>query len=233
MLPAMSSLRSRALKSALLSGIFLFPAQGALITYSSRAMFNSAAPGLPTETFESGLVAASSVTNCNGPLSSASASACFTAGALLPGVTYNASGTFQPNMALLGANFPGVGNTSKVLGPNSFGDTFDLTFAMANAAGFDVFAGTVAGNINITVFSTTNVQLGLFVISVPIGGTFFGVVSDSGPIGRINIASLSISPGELVDNLSFGTTAIPEPASLLLSGGALVGLILIRRRRTC
>lgn len=227
----MRSLRSRAIQCAFLSGLFVLPGHGALITFASRAAFNSAAPGLPTETFESGLVAASSVTVCNGPISSAAASTCFAAGALLPGVTYNASGAVQPNLVVLGANFPGVGNTSKVVGPNAFADSLNLTFAMSDAAGFDVFPGPAAGTINITVFSPTNIQLGLFAIVAPIGPTFFGVISDSGPIGRINIASTSASPGELIDNLSFGTAVIPEPTSMVLSGGALGVLALLRRRR--
>jgi hypothetical protein len=63
------------------------PAQAALITFSSRALFAAAAPGLPVETFESGLVAPGAVTVCSGPVSSASASACFPLGGLLPGVT--------------------------------------------------------------------------------------------------------------------------------------------------
>lgn len=223
--------KSHALQCAFLSGLFLLPGQGALITYASRAAFNSAAPGLPTETFESGLVPAGSLTLCTGPLSAEAGSTCFPVGGLLPGVTLNVASTSQLNMVVLGANFPGVGNTSKVVGPNAFSDALNLTFAMADSVGFDVFAGQAAGNVSITVFSPADMQLGAFLIAAPIGGTFFGVISDSGPIGRINIASQAAVPGELIDNLTFGT-AIPEPASLLLSGGALGVLILLRRRRS-
>src|SRR5215471_18521681 len=40
-----------------LTALLLVPCQGALITFTTRLAFNAAAPGLPTETFESGLVA--------------------------------------------------------------------------------------------------------------------------------------------------------------------------------
>src|ERR1051326_7334662 len=79
------------------------PARAALITYNDRSVFNTAAPGLTTETFESGLVSAGAATPCNGPLNSSTTTACFAAGALLPGVTYDASGAGPLNMVVLGA----------------------------------------------------------------------------------------------------------------------------------
>src|SRR5690349_17054428 len=79
------------------------PGHGSLLTYNSRALFNEAAPGLPLETFETGLVPAHGLTTCTGPLSSASASGCFPAGALLPGVIYSALP--GPSMVLLGPGF--------------------------------------------------------------------------------------------------------------------------------
>jgi hypothetical protein len=217
------------LRNAVLLSIALLPAHAALITFSTRAAFESAVPDLATETFEAGLVSAGAVTTCNGPLTNAAGSACFTAGTLLPGVSYNASGNAQPNMVVLGANFPGVGNLSKIVGPNSFADTFNVTFAMADAVGFDVYPGPAAGNVVISAFSPAEMLLGSFTIAAPIGATFFGVLNDSGPIGRINIASQSPSPGEVIDNLSFGT-AIPQPSSLLLSGGALLVITGLQRK---
>jgi hypothetical protein len=132
-------------------------------------------------------------------------------------------------MVVLGAGFNGVGNTSKVLGPNAFADTLNLTFTGATAAEFDVFPGLAAGNILISVFDPNNVAFGTFTVSGVIGGSFFGVLSTTGQIGRINIASQSSSPGELIDNLAFGTP-VPEPSSfsLLVAGGGLA--ILMRKR---
>ena len=129
-------------------------------------------------------------------------------------------------MVVLGAGFSPVVNTSKVLGPNAFADTFNLTFTGATAAGFDVFSGPIAGigNILISVFDLNSVSLGTFTVPGVIGGSFFGVLSTTDQIGRINIASLSQEPGELIDNLAFGAavpTPVPEPSSLFLFAGGL------------
>jgi PEP-CTERM motif-containing protein len=221
--------------NAILMAVALFvvaavPAHAIPITFTSRAAFNAAAPGLPLETFEAGLVSAGLVTVCNGPLSGATDSLCFPVGGLLSGVTYSASP--GPSMAVLGANFLTVGNASIVLGPNAFSDTFNIAFSgSANAVGFDVFAGPGAGNVAISAFTPADVPLGAFTILAPVGGTFFGLISDSDAIGRLNIASLTSSPGELVDNLAFGTAAtVPEPVSMLLLGSGLVGICARRKR---
>jgi len=136
-------------------------------------------------------------------------------------------------MVVLAAGF--VGNPSRVIGPNTFADTFNLTFANANAVGFDVFSGPMAGNVAISIFDPANVLLGTFSVLAPLGGTFFGVISTTGNIGRINIASLASIPGELVDNVAFGTTGtapIPEPMTILLLGTGLAGVASkVRRRR--
>jgi hypothetical protein len=137
-------------------------------------------------------------------------------------------------MALLGANFPGVGNTSKVLGPNLFADTLNMSFTSSNAAGYDFYPGPAAGNVVMTIFSPTNVLLGTFTVFAPLGPSFFGVISDGGPgsIGRINVASQSALPGELVDNLAFGNVGavVPEPSSLLLFGGGFIAIFRMYRR---
>ena len=198
------------------------------ITFSSRAAFNAAAPGLPVETFESGLVAAGSSTSCNGPLSSASASPCFPAGGLLPGATYSAvPGLSNPNMILFGAGI--LGATSKVLGPNFFADTLDITFtAPVTAVGLDAYG--FSGIFAISVFSSAGASLGNFTILSNVEPTFFGFLSTTDLIGRINVSS----GGELVDNMAFGTP-VPEPSSLLLVAGVLAILLplsYVRKRRT-
>ena len=205
-------------------------AQGSTITFAARGAFDAAAPGLALETFETGLVSPGSVTVCTGPLSSAAGSPCFPAGALLPGVSYSA--VPGPGMVVLGAGFLGVGNTSKVVGPDAFAATFDLTFTSAGAVGFDVFPGTTAGTVQISLFDPSNAPLGLFSLAVPVGPTFFGVISTGDLIGRINIASLGATRGELIDNLAYGvapSTLVPEPTSLLLLGSGVLG-VLGRRR---
>jgi len=217
--------------SALIVLLSAISAQATLIMFNSRALFDAAVPGLPVETFESGLVSAGQVTACAGPLSSSAASACFLAGALLPGVIY--SSTSGP-MALLGAGFiPAIGNTTKVLGPNLFNDSFDITFAAATAAGLDLFTGPVVGNVQVSIFGPTNQLLGSSLIAVPTGGIFVGFLSDASLIGHITIAGQSPASGELVDNLAFGVAAaaIPESSTLLLVGIGLAAGAAISRRR--
>jgi hypothetical protein len=207
------------------------PAYADLFTFSSRPAFNSAAPGLPVETFETGLVPPGGITSCTGPLSGSAASACFPLGGLLPGIVYSAS----PNgeFVVMGAGFDGIGNTSKVLGPNFFVDSFNINFTGAvTAVGFDVFPGPSAGNIAISLFSPTNALLGMFNVFGNVGANFFGVLSTTSLIGRINIASQASIPGELIDNLAFGVP-VPEPSSLFLSAGGLgimAGLRSLTRR---
>lgn len=219
-------------RHACLFGLFLLPSYGALITYSDRPTFNGAAPGLPTETFASGLVSPGSVTTCNGPLSSSNGDVCFPAGGLLPGVTYSST---SGSMALIGTAFPGLNNSTNLLGPNNFGETLSLTFTQANAAGFDVFASPrVSGDVLISLYNPTNALLGTFTVTAPLTGTFFGVVSNTDSIGRIDILSQAALPGEVITNLSFGlapTNAVPEPCSLLLSGAGLIGVVLWRRQK--
>ena len=116
------------------------PAYATLVTFSSLGAFTIAAPGLPVETFESGLVAAGGGTICIGPLSSAAASGCFPAGGLLPGAVYSSDFPIgDPHMVVLGAGFDGLSNTSKVLGPADLDTTFILTFTGVTAVGFDVY----------------------------------------------------------------------------------------------
>jgi hypothetical protein len=207
-------------------------ASASIITFNSRIAFNAAAPGLPVETFESGLVAAGAVTPCTGPLSSANGSTCFPPGGLLPGVTYASSPATSLDMVVLGG--AGVaGNPSKALGPNQFASTLDILFSGSpTAVGFDFFPGPTAGNVVVSAFSPANTSLGMFTIPGLVAPNFFGLISTD-PIGRLNIASQASQAGELIDNLAFGTPSapVPEPTSLLLLGTGAVALAARRRGR--
>jgi hypothetical protein len=196
------------------------PAYADLLTFSSRPAFNATAPGLPVETFEAGLTAPL-IAICPSPVSSSAASACFPLGGLLPGVVYSASGT-NTNLAVLGAQFGGQGNSSKILGPQNSLATLNVTFtAGVSAVGFDAFPGPLAGNIVISLFSPNNDSLGTSVVSANVGANFVGAVSTTDLIGRINIEGQALAPFESIDNLAFGTATVPEPSSLLLFAGGL------------
>ena len=62
--------------------------------------------------------------------------------------------------------------------------------------GFDLFHGPVRGDVVVSVFSPMDLLLGSFTVAAPLSGAFFGVVSDSGSIGRLNVASLGASTGQ-------------------------------------
>lgn len=222
------------LASALLA-FFSLPAYADLITYNTRPSFNAAAPGLSVETFQSGLVAPIDVTICSGPLSNAAGSTCFPVGGLLPGVSFNASTQTPGNLTVIGAGFPNVGNTSTVLGPSLFADSLNITFTSANAFGVDLFPGTAASNIVVSVFDPGNALLGSFTVAAPVGSaTFFGLISTTSGIGRVNIADQNTEASVLIDNLAFGTAApttpVPEPASLILLASGLAFGIARRRK---
>jgi hypothetical protein len=223
------------LKSACALLVFFssVPGYATTITFATRPAFNAAAPGLPVETFESGLVAPGTITGCTGPLSSAAGSACFAVGTLLPGAIYSASPSGL--LVLISAGFPPVGNASKVLGPSPFVDTFNISFTAATTAvGFDFFPGPAAGNVQISVFDPGSVSLGVFTLNAALGANFFGVVSTGDLIGRINITSMTALPGELIDNVAFGNAGatVPEPSSLVLLTSGLAMLIRLRRKIT-
>lgn len=232
---------TRLLVTSTALGVFAWPADGALITFDTRAAFNAAAPGLPVETFESRFASGGALI-CPGPLMRGQECPMTPEtvpppppfDGLLPGITYSSESGL---LVLVGPGFPvgpdglTLGNTSNVLGPYSGLDTLDLTLESASAIGFDVFPGVAEGDVLISVFDSANAPMGTFTIFASPGGTFFGVVSDSGLIGRINIGVPGEHPGGLFDDVAFGVP-IAEPATILLIGTGLVGLVRVRYRRT-
>jgi hypothetical protein len=98
----------------------------------------------------------------------------------------------------------------------------------ANAIGMDVFSIS-SSSITISVFAPGGSLLGSYPVSASSSPTFFGVISDSGPIGRLNLSSGS-GAAEGVDDVAFGSTAIPEPTTFVLLRVGLAALGLVRRR---
>ena len=226
---------TRLLVTSTALGVFAWPADGAPITFDTRAAFNASAPGLSVETFESRF--AQGVLICTGPLKRGQQCPMTPETIpppppfddLLPGITYSSESGL---LVLLGPGFlPEFGNTSNVLGPYSSLDTLDLTLESASAIGFDVFPGVAESDVLISVFDSANALMGTFTISASPGGTFFGIVSDSGPIGRINVDNLAEFEGGLVDDVAFGVP-VPEPATIIFIGTGLAGLVRTRYRRT-
>jgi hypothetical protein len=225
---------TRLLVTSTALGVFAWPADGALITFNTRAAFDAAAPGLPVETFESRFVGFTLF--CPGPLMRGQECPMTPEtilppppfDGLLPGITYSSESGI---LVLVGRDFLNFGNTSNVLGPLAAGDTLDLTFESASAIGFDVFPGFVApGDVLISVFDSANAPMGTFSILASPGGTFFGVLSDSGLIGRINVDTVAELEGGLVDDVAFGVP-VAEPATILLIGTGLASLLAGSERR--
>ena len=207
----------------------VLPADASLLTFSSRTEFNAAAPQLPVETFEAGLVGPGSVTGCTGTQSSLIGSACFPAGGLLPGASYFSFNPFpgSPQIVVIGPDFPPLENPSKVLAAN-VGFLF-ISFTTANAAGFDVFPGRTAGDVVISVFGPSALLLGNFTVTAPLSGAFAGVISDADRIGQIMVRGQA--PSAPIDNLAFGTVVVSAPSSLVILAGGLTALYYISRRK--
>ena len=233
---------ARLLVTSTVLGVFAWPADGALITFDTRAAFNAGAPGLPVESFESRF-ASGGVLFCPGPLMKGQECP-MTPETVLPppplpsgllaGITYSSESSILVLVGrgfLIRPDFLSLGNSSNVLGPYSGLDTLDVTLESASAIGLDVFPGVATGDVVISVFDSANAPMGTFTVLASPGGTFFGVLSDSGLIGRINVGAPGEYPGGLVDDVAFGVP-IAEPATILLIGTGLAGLGRIRRRWT-
>ena len=126
-------------------------------------------------------------------------------------------------------------NSSKIFGPNNSLATLNVTFTTGvSAVGFDAFPGPLPGNIAISLFDPSNDLLGRSIIPASVGANFFGVVSTTGLIGRVNIeGQTELAPFEAIDNLAFGTTSVPEPSLLLLFAVGLAIIVGLGVLRSC
>lgn len=172
----------------------------ALTFYSDRATFQAAAPALPFfEDFEEGNVASGQVANCADPVDSSSSDTCFSPGDIEPGMAVISSS--GGGMALLGANV--LSNPSKVIGANFFSDTTSVTFSNGErAVGMDVYVNLASEVLNVNIFTTGDVLIGSTTVATSGSGAFFGVISDTDLITRIEIVSPS-SAGELLDDVEY------------------------------
>jgi hypothetical protein len=181
-----------------------------LTFYTDRASFQASAPGLSTEDFEAGQVADGGIMACPGPLDASSSNACFSSGAILPGVSFNSTAAHNgTELALMGAGF--LNAPSKVLTAAWLQDGFVIDFPDGNvkAAGADLVSYRDPDTCTIEVFGTSG-SLGTTTAPCTPEGTFWGVISDQ-VITRITILA-PMGTAEGVDNLSFGAGGVATPS---------------------
>jgi len=146
------------------------------------------------------------------------------------GAGFSASSSGGGGMVALGSGV--IGNPTTVIGSNFFSEYAIFTFLPSiEAIGVDLFSNISGDTFNINIFASSGALLGNTNVSgIGGAGTFFGVITDIGTIGRIELTGGS---GELVDNITFGNVtagSIPEPITLWLLGSGLIGLIGMRKK---
>ena len=185
-----------------------FHNRGALQVYNNRVDFDAAVGGgavFANENFDGGATPPGVVNTCTEPVNSASNDVCFSPGNLVGGFQVtSSSGT---GVVILGSAFLGAGQTTPVVGANTFADTTIITFT-TNVTAFsaDFYGGFNVDVVTVTVLDEFSNVLGSGVatptaVDAP---AFLGAISPT-PIGSIIIESAN-GGGELVDNLQFGTT---------------------------
>ena len=197
-------------------------AEAGLITFGSRAAFDTATGGLlPTETFEAGNVAPLGIVSCLGSLDASTSGDCFAPGDIVPGLQFLNSPVVAPDgFALLGAGYADVSTT--VLFVNDCWDVLRLNLGPAvNAIGFDLYSLFSESALDVAVYGSSGLLALYSVPTTNVGpGTFFGLRSTSDFITGITISSPTIQ-AEGIDNVSIGS--VPEPGSLMLFGSAFLG----------
>lgn len=184
---------------------------GAVTTYTNAATFDAAFPGLPTEDFEESTVAPGAVLVCADPIDSSANPPCFAAGDILPGLSVGSVAGLGGATVVLGPGFGGLGNPSRLVGPNSFADTLRVTLPGDTCAvGVSLHIGFIpAETLDITVTTLMGGPVAFTAAATSVG-SFLGVSTAGDPIVRIDVSSPS-GQGELVDNIRLGATCATPP----------------------
>ncbi|MBK5213703.1 MAG: T9SS type A sorting domain-containing protein [Flavobacteriaceae bacterium] len=172
----------------------------AVTMYTDKTVFEAAYTGtFVTENFAGG-PGAGNIIPC-GPVVSSAGDGCFPAGELEDG--FNITASSGGDVIYIGSG--AIGNTSTLMGANTFADYTLLNFAPdgAHAVGMDLFVDSV-GNADVRIFDTTGALMDTFTVSNPSNTeNFIGFISDDA-IGHIEIQA-EADAGELFGNLEFGT----------------------------
>lgn len=206
------------------------PAQAALIEFATRAAFDAAVPGAAFEDFEEANVAAGSTGLMTGPLDASTNNAIFSSGDIIADLSITVLGA--NNLFVSGPGFANyVSHAISFNSPSTSSPqiTIDFLGGDVNAFALDLTSNPDGNNVTVTAFSGAD-DLGSTVVNNVLGaGTFFGLMSTSGLI-----TSVTLSNGNFfgVDNIAFGTVAVPEPSALALFAAGLVVVAHRRRARS-
>jgi len=185
----------------------------ALTFWNSRAAFAAAFPGLPTESFSGTSVGAGSIVACDPPFNSSTNNACFTPGAIMPGVEINL-GVRDPasSLQLVVLGVGSLGNVNVLVGPNTFTDDIIFNFSPAvRAAGFDLVNPLSPGQTyNVEIFGPGG-SIGVGTATDGAEGNFWGVdATDVGGITSIVFdGGVDSAHSELTTLVTFGGEPVP------------------------
>ena len=177
--------------------------RGAMVVtpYTDKTAFEADYPGTFIMEDFSGGPGVGAIQAC-GPVVSSAGDGCFPAGELEDGFTITVS-TGGNDVIYIGET--AIGNTSTLMGANTFSDFTILSFlpAGAHAVGADLFVDSVS-NAEVRVYDMGGALLDTFTITnTPNTENFVGLISDDA-IGRIEFQA-EADAGELFGNLQFGT----------------------------
>ena len=209
--------------------------EGGLTYYTDRTMFEADFPGLTLEDWSGTSVPPGNIVACPPPFDSSTNNACFTPGAIEPGISLDvilvAGGSGQ--LVVIGAG--ALGNAGPLVGPNTFAEHSLWSYSVAVGAFGTVFNCPIApATMAVDIYDTSGGLLGSTTANCGAPpGNFWGV-SSMVTIGRIEVTG-GANDAELYGDTLFGAGPVPSMGSwgllaLLLVLAVGSALVLYRRR---